>query len=105
MCGLAGELRFDAQPADLAAIERITHHLAPRGPDAWGFHAQGPIALGHRRLKIMDLSDGSAQPMVDAHLGLSLAFNGAIYTFPELRQELRLVYCVILVKRPINYQS
>lgn len=88
MCGLAGELRFDAQPADLAAIERITHHLAPRGPDAWGFHAQGPIALGHRRLKIMDLSDGSAQPMVDSQLGLSLAFNGAIYNFPELREEL-----------------
>lgn len=81
MCGLAGELRFDQQPADLAAIERITHHLAPRGPDAWGFHAQGPIALGHRRLKIMDLSDGSAQPMIDSQLGLSLAFNGAIYNF------------------------
>lgn len=88
MCGLAGELRFDNQPADLAAVERITHHLAPRGPDAWGFHSQGPIALGHRRLKIMDLSDGSAQPMIDSHLGLSLAFNGAIYNFPELRAEL-----------------
>ena len=88
MCGLAGELRFDNQPADLAAVERITHHLAPRGPDAWGFHSQGPIALGHRRLKIMDLSDGSAQPMVDNQLGLSLAFNGAIYNFPELRTEL-----------------
>ena len=88
MCGLAGELRFDQHPADLAAIERITHHLAPRGPDAWGFHSQGPVALGHRRLKIMDLSDGSAQPMVDSQLGLSLAFNGAIYNFPELRAEL-----------------
>ncbi|MBD8493756.1 N-acetylglutaminylglutamine amidotransferase [Pseudomonas syringae] len=88
MCGLAGELRFDHQPADLAAVERITHELAPRGPDAWGFHSQGPIALGHRRLKIMDLSDGSAQPMIDNHLGLSLAFNGAIYNFPELRAEL-----------------
>ena len=88
MCGLAGELRFDNQPADLAAVERITHHLAPRGPDAWGFHSQGPIALGHRRLKIMDLSNGSAQPMIDHQLGLSLAFNGAIYNFPELRIEL-----------------
>jgi asparagine synthase (glutamine-hydrolysing) len=91
MCGLAGELRFIDQaprPADLAAVERITHHLAPRGPDAWGFHSQGPIALGHRRLKIMDLSDGSAQPMVDT-LGLALAFNGAIYNFPELREELQ----------------
>ncbi|WP_442514135.1 N-acetylglutaminylglutamine amidotransferase [Pseudomonas promysalinigenes] len=93
MCGLAGELRFTPidqapRPADLAAVERMTHHLAPRGPDAWGFHSLGPIALGHRRLKIMDLSDGSAQPMVDNTLGLSLAFNGAIYNFPELRQEL-----------------
>ena len=93
MCGLAGEFRFTpvatpSRPADLAAVERITHHLAPRGPDAWGFHSQGPIALGHRRLKIMDLSDGSAQPMVDPNLGLSLAFNGAIYNFPELRAEL-----------------
>ncbi|MDD0975571.1 N-acetylglutaminylglutamine amidotransferase [Pseudomonas fontis] len=94
MCGLAGEFRFTPvatppRPADLAAVERMTHHLAPRGPDAWGFHSQGPIALGHRRLKIMDLSDGSAQPMVDNGLGLSLAFNGAIYNFPELRNELQ----------------
>ena len=93
MCGLAGELRFTPidqapRPADLAAVERITHHLAPRGPDAWGFHSQGPIALGHRRLKIMDLSDGSAQPMVDSTLGLSMVFNGAIYNYPELREEL-----------------
>ncbi|QBF27953.1 N-acetylglutaminylglutamine amidotransferase [Pseudomonas tructae] len=93
MCGLAGEFRFTPvahppRPADLAAVERITHHLAPRGPDAWGFHSQGPIALGHRRLKIMDLSDASAQPMVDNQLGLALAFNGAIYNFPELRSEL-----------------
>ncbi|NWB91729.1 N-acetylglutaminylglutamine amidotransferase [Pseudomonas agarici] len=88
MCGLAAELRFDRHPADLAALERITHHMAPRGPDAWGFYSQGPIALGHRRLKIMDLSDASAQPMIDPDLGLSLAFNGAIYNFPELRREL-----------------
>ncbi|WP_416772407.1 N-acetylglutaminylglutamine amidotransferase [Pseudomonas sp. RHF3.3-3] len=88
MCAIAGELRFDRHPADLAALERITHHMAPRGPDAWGFHSQGPIALGHRRLKIMDLSDASAQPMIDPDLGLSLAFNGAIYNFPELRREL-----------------
>ncbi|MFF7708770.1 N-acetylglutaminylglutamine amidotransferase [Pseudomonas sp. NPDC007930] len=88
MCGISGEIAFNEKPANLAAIERITHHMAPRGPDAWGFHSQGPVALGHRRLKIMDLSDGSAQPMVDGQLGLSLAFNGAIYNFPELRAEL-----------------
>jgi asparagine synthase (glutamine-hydrolysing) len=88
MCGIAGELRFDQRPADLAAVERITHHLAPRGPDAHGFHSQGPIALGHRRLKIMDLAEASGQPMIDSDLGLSMVFNGAIYNYPELRNEL-----------------
>ncbi|MFS2126750.1 N-acetylglutaminylglutamine amidotransferase [Pseudomonas sp. Pseusp97] len=88
MCGIAGELRFDNQAADLAAVERITHHLAPRGPDAWGFHSEGPLALGHRRLKIMDLAEASGQPMIDTALGLSLVFNGAIYNYPELRSEL-----------------
>jgi len=88
MCGIAGELRFDKQAADLAAVERITHHLAPRGPDAWGFHSEGPVALGHRRLKIMDLAEASGQPMIDTSLGLSLVFNGAIYNYPELRSEL-----------------
>ncbi len=88
MCGIAGELRFDQQPADLAAVERITHHQAPRGPDAYGFHCQGPIALGHRRLKVMDLAEASGQPMIDSALGLSMVFNGAIYNYPELRVEL-----------------
>nr|WP_312971309.1 N-acetylglutaminylglutamine amidotransferase [Pseudomonas sp.] len=88
MCGIAGELRFDNQAADLAAVERITHHLAPRGPDAHGFHSRGPVAFGHRRLKIMDLAEASGQPMIDNDLGLSMVFNGAIYNYPELRSEL-----------------
>jgi asparagine synthase (glutamine-hydrolysing) len=89
MCGIAGELRFDQRPADLAAVERITHHLASRGPDAHGFHSQGPIAFGHRRLKIMDLAEASGQPMIDSDLGLSMVFNGAIYNYPQLRSELQ----------------
>ena len=89
MCGIAGELRFDHQPADLAALARITHHLAPRGPDACGFHSSGALALGHRRLKVMDLAPASGQPMVDQQLGLAMVFNGAIYNYPELREELR----------------
>ena len=89
MCGIAGELRFDQRAADLAAVERITHHLTPRGPDAHGFHSQGPVALGHRRLKIMDLAEASGQPMIDSELGLSMVFNGAIYNYPELRSELQ----------------
>lgn len=89
MCGIAGEIRFDQQPADLAAIEKITHHLAPRGPDACGFHASGALAFGHRRLKIMDLEAASGQPMVDHQIGLSMVFNGAIYNYLELREELQ----------------
>jgi asparagine synthase (glutamine-hydrolysing) len=89
MCGIAGELRFDQRPADLAAVERITHHMAARGPDAHGFFSQGPLALGHRRLKIMDLAEASGQPMIDSDLGLTMVFNGAIYNYPELREELK----------------
>jgi len=88
MCGIAGELRFDQQPAAISVVERITHRLEQRGPDAWGFHSQGPVALGHRRLKIMDLAEASGQPMIEPELGLSMVFNGAIYNYPELRTEL-----------------
>lgn len=88
MCGIAGEFRFDDRPADLGAIERITQHLTARGPDASGFHSAGPMTMGHRRLKIMDLCEASGQPMIDPTLGLSMVFNGAIYNYPELRAEL-----------------
>ena len=62
--------------------------LAPRGPDGAGLEARGPVAFGHRRLRIIDLSDKAAQPMVDPELGLTLTFNGCIYNYPELRAEL-----------------
>jgi asparagine synthase (glutamine-hydrolysing) len=88
MCGIAGELRFDSRPADMAAVDRITQHMIQRGPDSVGLWSQGPVGFGHRRLKIMDLHEASGQPMVDNELGLSLVFNGAIYNYPELRAEL-----------------
>src|SRR3712207_7372241 len=59
-----------------------------RGPDGTGVHAMGRAAFGHRRLKILDLSECGAQPMVDSELGLTCVFNGLIYNFRELRQEL-----------------
>lgn len=62
--------------------------MASRGPDGAGLFVQGGIALGHRRLKIIDLSDASQQPMVDAELGLAIVFNGAIYNYRDLRTEL-----------------
>lgn len=85
MCGIAGELRFDGNAPVQAGIERMMDRLARRGPDAAGFWQQGPVAFGHRRLAIIDLSERSAQPMMDAERGLALVFNGTIYNYPELR--------------------
>ena len=59
-----------------------------RGPDAHGLFSQNHMALAHRRLKIIDLSDASQQPMVDSHLGLAIVYNGAIYNYPDLRKQL-----------------
>lgn len=88
MCGICGDLRFDNSPASLAAIDAMLPCLAPRGPDAEGRWHHGPAALGHRRLKIIDLSDRGAQPMTDPATGCVLVFNGCIYNYPELRQTL-----------------
>lgn len=66
----------------------MTGLLAPRGPDAEGIFARNRVAFGHRRLRIIDLSDNAAQPMIDPVLGLSLVFNGCIYNYQELRAEL-----------------
>ena len=62
--------------------------LARRGPDHEGSYHSGPLAFGHRRLAIIDLSPHSDQPLVDEELGLVLVFNGTIYNYPELKQEL-----------------
>jgi asparagine synthase (glutamine-hydrolysing) len=88
MCGIAGELRFDGLQPDPSRIDRMTAALARRGPDAEGRHFDGPVAFGHRRLAIIDLSPRSAQPMVDEAAGLALVFNGTIYNYPKLRAEL-----------------
>ncbi|MDH5300697.1 MAG: N-acetylglutaminylglutamine amidotransferase [Gammaproteobacteria bacterium] len=89
MCGICGELRFDQQAASREHIDAMLHKLERRGPDAAGHHLRGPLALGHRRLAIIDLSERSNQPMVDQQLGLTLVFNGTIYNYKKLRSELR----------------
>lgn len=88
MCGIFGEIRFDGTRIDLGNLDPMGDRLAPRGPDGAGLFVQGGIALGHRRLKIIDLSEASQQPMVDAELGLAIVFNGAIYNYRDLRTEL-----------------
>jgi asparagine synthase (glutamine-hydrolysing) len=87
MCGFAGEFAPRHDP-DLGAVAAMTRTMTSRGPDAGGSWSQGGLALGHRRLAIIDLSSAGAQPMHDAELGLTVAFNGCIYNYPELRNEL-----------------
>lgn len=89
MCGIAGELRYDGHLADEEAVRRMLPCLQSRGPDGEGLWARGPVALGHRRLKIIDLSEAGAQPMIDDELGLTLVFNGCIYNYQQLREELQ----------------
>ena len=87
MCGICGELRLDGALASPERVARMLPALQRRGPDDSGQWQTGPVALGHRRLKIIDLSDRSHQPMVDAEL--ALVFNGAIYNYRELRAQLQ----------------
>jgi asparagine synthase (glutamine-hydrolysing) len=89
MCGICGEVRFDDAYASVEAVTRMTEAMAPRGPDGAGVWSQGRVALGHRRLRVIDLSAAGQQPMVDSELGLSIAFNGCIYNYRELRTELQ----------------
>lgn len=88
MCGICGDVRFDAQTADIALVAAMANRLAPRGPDAVGLLQRDHIAFGHRRLQIIDLSRRAEQPMTDPDLGLSIVFNGCIYNYQALRGEL-----------------
>ena len=88
MCGICGEVRFDGKSASPERISQMAACLERRGPDGAGQVVRGRVGLGHRRLKIIDLTDKAEQPMVDPDLGLTIAFNGCIYNYPELRQEL-----------------
>ena len=89
MCGIAGEIRFDGAVADAGAVATMMRSQARRGPDSCGQLMRGRVGLGHQRLKIIDLSHRSAQPMVDPELGLDLVFNGCIYNYQPLREELQ----------------
>src|SRR5688572_12532957 len=105
MCGIAGF--FDVrEPATASQIRAMTDRLQHRGPNADGLllvdtrggalwqgegtpAARFDLALGHRRLSILDLSDAGRQPMVSANGKHWLIFNGEIYNYVELREELR----------------
>ena len=88
MCGICGQVNFDEKDYSIIPTAAVMDCLKHRGPDAFGVHAQGRTVFGHRRLKIIDLSERAHQPMVDNQLGLTIIFNGAIYNCHELRLQL-----------------
>src|SRR5262245_41776189 len=90
MCGISGEVSFDARPIDPHAIAAMRDALVHRGPDAAGLHVSpsATAGLGFRRLKILDLSDSANQPLPNEDGSVHVVFNGEIYNFAPLRHEL-----------------
>jgi len=88
MCGIAGQYCFSGGEPDRDLLERMSRQLVHRGPDGEGLGVQGPVGLVHRRLAIIDLSEDGLQPMTNEDGTLRLLFNGEIYNYIELREEL-----------------
>ena len=90
MCGIAGIVSLCGQPVEPADIRHLTDQVAHRGPDGAGywFSADKSVALGHRRLAIIDPGPGGDQPMLSDDGRFIIVFNGEIYNFLELRREL-----------------
>lgn len=94
MCGIAGIVHLDRErPVNHFLLKKMTDTLIHRGPDGSGLHIEGNVGLGHRRLSIIDLSTGD-QPQFNDDQSIAIVFNGEIYNYLELRDELRkLGYC------------
>jgi len=88
MCGIAGVLENVAERPRAGELQGMLKAIAHRGPDGEGIHISGPIALGHRRLAILDTGSGGAQPMSYAGGRYWITFNGELYNFIELRETL-----------------
>jgi asparagine synthase (glutamine-hydrolysing) len=88
MCGIAGYVNLDpSRPADAGLVRAMTDALVHRGPDDEGFHVQGEVALGMRRLAIIDLQTGQ-QPISNEDGSIWIVFNGEVYNYRELREDL-----------------
>jgi asparagine synthase (glutamine-hydrolysing) len=88
MCGFAAMVAINGGKAEAVVVEKMTNALVHRGPDGAGAYADGPVAFGFRRLSILDLSHAGDQPMISADGQTVIVFNGEIYNYIELRQEL-----------------
>ena len=89
MCGIAGKIYLDGQrPIDPHLIQRMTDVIAHRGPDGEGKYVCGCVGLGHRRLVDYRSEQHGTQPMCNEDETVWIVFNGEIYNFPELRDQL-----------------
>ncbi len=95
MCGIAGTVRFDGDAAagDREVVTRMLAFQRKRGPDGDGIYSAGQVVLGHLRLSIIDLSEAGAQPMSNETGDVWLIFNGEIYNYRELREDLQSGHC------------
>ena len=87
MCGIAGILRLDGEPAPVALARAMADAMPHRGPDGRGAWADGPVALSHARLVVRDASDAAAQPAVAPGAAGVLVYNGEVYG-DDVRAEL-----------------
>lgn len=88
MCGIAGKLNWE-KPVDQDVVARMCAKIAHRGPDDSGIISLENIVLGHKRLAIIDLSKKARQPMVSADGRYFIVYNGEVYNFKELKEELK----------------
>src|SRR5207248_3952784 len=88
MCGIAGMMAIERGcVADPAVVRRMCDVITHRGPDDYGSYVNGPVGLGMRRLSIIDLSTGH-QPIANEDETIWIVYNGEVYNFIELRDEL-----------------
>lgn len=88
MCGITGYINLDKSLASPIILQKMTDAIRHRGPDGEGHWIEENIAIGHRRLSIIDLSPAGHQPMISSDHRYILSYNGEIYNFRELRIEL-----------------
>lgn len=85
MCGITGFINLNGESACPAILQKMTDIIRHRGPDGEGHWIDGNVALGHRRLAIIDLSPAGHQPMISADYRYVLSYNGELYNYRELR--------------------
>jgi len=88
MCGIAGIINFDDRPIDEHVLHQMNDFMKQRGPDGQGYWQEKNIGFAHRRLSIIDLSDKARQPMLDEKEYAVVTYNGELYNYRALRDEL-----------------